>query len=61
MMDAVDWVRDGILIVIGAFIVYVLIQTFNETYLGFGEYGWVLMGAYIAGAVLYLKYGLSRK
>ena len=60
-MGAEDWVRDAILIVIGAFIVYVLIQAFSETYPGFGEYGWLLMAAYVAGAVLYLKYGLSRK
>lgn len=60
-MDAVDWVRDAFVIVVGAVVVYVLIQAFSETYPGFGEYGWLLMGAYIAGAVLFLKYGLSGK
>ena len=60
-MDAVDWVRDAIVIVIGAVIVFVLIQTYSGIYPEFGQYGWVLMGAYIAGAVLFLKYGLSRK
>lgn len=60
-MDIAEWIGGAIAIVIGAYIVYVIIQTFCETNPGFCEYGWLLMGAYIAGAVLFLKYGLGRK
>lgn len=59
-MGAVDWVRDAIILIIGAFVVYVLIQSLSQTYPEFGQYGWALMAAYIAGAALYLKYGPRR-
>lgn len=59
-MDPIGWVRGAIVIVVGAFILYVLIQAFSDAYPAFGGYGWVLMAAYIVGATLFLKYGLSR-
>ncbi|MEM2129052.1 MAG: hypothetical protein QXZ70_00485 [Candidatus Bathyarchaeia archaeon] len=59
-MDVVEWVESAIVIVIGAYILYVLIQSFTETYPAFGQYGWGLLGAYVAGAVLFLKYSLSK-
>jgi hypothetical protein len=59
-LDAREWVESATIIVIGAYIVYVLIQSFTETYPAFGQYGWSLMAAYAAGAVLSLKYGLSK-
>lgn len=59
-LDAVEWVKSAIIIVIGAYIMYVMIQSFTETYPAFGEFGWGLLGAYIAGAVLFLKYGFGK-
>jgi hypothetical protein len=55
------WISSALAIAIGAFILYVFVQAFGETYPGFREYGWLLMGAYTSGAMLFLKYGLSRK
>jgi hypothetical protein len=59
-LDAIEWVKSAIVIVIGAYIIYVLIQSFAETYPAFGQYGWGLLGAYIAGAVFFLKHALNR-
>jgi len=59
-LDVVEWVKSAIVIVIGAYIIYALIQSLTETYPEFGQYGWGLLGAYVAGAILFLKYGLSK-
>mgnify|MGYP001118069245 CR=1 FL=1 len=60
-MDAIDWVRSAVIITVGAFILYVLIQSFCGVYSGFSNYGWPIITAYIFGVVLFLKYGLSKK
>jgi len=61
LVDAAEFVGNAIVIVIGAYIVYLLIDTFCKSESGFCEYGWLLMGAYIAGVIVYLKYGLFGK
>lgn len=59
-LNASEWVTSAAMIVVGAYIIYVLIQSFTETYPAFGQYGWSLMAAYVAGAVLFLKRGLGQ-
>lgn len=59
-MDVSEFVRNATILVIGAFILFVLVQSFSEVFPGFGQYGWALLGAFIVGAALFLKYALRR-
>jgi len=54
------WVRDAFVIVIGAIIIYAVIDVGCKTYPDFCQHGWTLWVEYIAGAVLYLKDGPRR-
>jgi hypothetical protein len=60
ILNVVDWVKNAVVIVIGAYLIYVLVQSFSEINPGFGYYGWGLLGAFIAGATIFLKYGLGK-
>jgi hypothetical protein len=59
-LNVADWIGNAIMLVVGAFIVFVLIQTLTSSYPEFGTYGWTLMGAYIVGAAFYLRYALRK-
>jgi len=59
-LGAADFVRDAVILIIGAFIVWQIILVLSQSYPDFRQYGWTLMAAYITGAVLYLKYGPKR-
>ena len=54
-----EYVKNAITLVVGAIVLYVMIRSFCESHAGFCEYGWLLMGAYVFGVILYLKYGLD--
>jgi len=60
-VNVAEYVGNAIATVIGTYIIHILIGTFRKSDSGFCEYGWLLMGAHIAGIIVYLKYGLSRK
>ncbi|MDI6847965.1 MAG: hypothetical protein QMD23_07575 [Candidatus Bathyarchaeia archaeon] len=60
-MDVIEWVRGAVVIMIGAFILYVIFSEFCKVRSDFYEIGWPLLAAFIAGAILYLKYGLSKQ
>jgi len=59
-LDVLEWVKGAIVLVIGAFVLHVMIQSLAETYPAFGQYGWGLFAAYLAGAAVFLKYGLGK-
>lgn len=59
MVSVAEYIGNSIAIVIGAYIIYVMIDAFCKTESGFCEYGWLIMGAYIAGVIVYLKYALG--
>ena len=60
-MDVAEFVGNAIGLVIGAYIIYVLINALVEIEPGFSQYATMLFGAFIAGAVLYLRYALSNR
>jgi len=60
-LDVGEFIGAAIMIVVGAYILYVLIQSLSETQPGFAQYGWYLFGAYIVGAAIFLKYALSQR
>ena len=60
-MDVGQFISDAMIIIVGAFVIYVLVQAFSESVPGFGQYGWYLFGAFIVGAALYLKHALSQR
>lgn len=60
-MNIGEFLGSAIMIVVGAYILFVLIQSLSETEPGFGQYGWYLFGAYIVGAAIFLKYALSQR
>jgi len=57
-MGAAEWVRDAVIIAVGAFLLWNITNSFVSIYPGYSYYGWGIMGAYFAGAVLYLRRGL---
>jgi divalent metal cation (Fe/Co/Zn/Cd) transporter len=60
-MKAADFVVDVFILVVGAWIIYVLIDAFIEIEPGFSQYGLALLGAFISAAVLYIKHALTAK
>lgn len=54
-----DFVVDAIILVFGAYILYIIIGAFVEADPGFAQYGIALFSAFIAGAVIFLKHALS--
>jgi len=60
-LDVGEFVGAAIMIVVGAYVLYVIIQSLSQTEPGFAQYGWYLFAAYIAGAVIFLKYALSQQ
>ncbi|MEM3578388.1 MAG: hypothetical protein QXX51_08110 [Candidatus Bathyarchaeia archaeon] len=59
-MDVGEFVGSAIMIVVGAYVLYVAIQALSQTDPGFAQYGWYLFGAYIVGAALFLRYALNQ-
>jgi|YelNatPaOPRAMG01_1025707.scaffolds.fasta_scaffold71488_2 hypothetical protein len=60
-MDVGEFIGSAIMIIVGAYILYVIIQSLSQTDPGFAQYGWYLFGAYIVGAALFLRYALSQQ
>jgi hypothetical protein len=60
-MDVGEFIGSAIMIIVGAYILYVVIQSLSQTDPGFAQYGWYLFGAYIVGAALFLRYALSQQ
>jgi len=60
-LDVGEFIGSAIMIIVGAYVLFVLVQSLSETQPGFGQYGWYLFAAYIAGAVIFLKYALSQR
>lgn len=61
MLEIGEWIGSAIMVIIGAYILYVLVQSLSETTPGFGEYGWYLFAAFIVGAAIFLRYGLRQR
>jgi hypothetical protein len=59
-LDIGEFVGSAIMIVIGAYVLYVIIQSLSQTDPGFAQYGWYLFGAFIVGAAIFLRYALSQ-
>jgi hypothetical protein len=60
-MDVSEFVVSAILLAIGAYLPYVIIQSLSQADPGFAQYGWYLFGAFIVGAVIFLRYALSQR
>jgi divalent metal cation (Fe/Co/Zn/Cd) transporter len=60
-MDIGEFIGSAIMIVVGAYIFYVIIQSLSQTDPGFAQYGWYLFGAFIVGAAIFLKCALSQR
>lgn len=60
-MNMAQWVRDAIVLAVGAFILWTMTDSFVNVHPGYGYYGWTIMGAYVAGVVIYLRNGLKRR
>jgi divalent metal cation (Fe/Co/Zn/Cd) transporter len=60
-MDVGEFIGSAIMIIVGVYILYVVIQSLSQTDPGFAQYGWYLFGAYIVGAALFLRYALSQQ
>jgi len=60
-LDVGEFVGSAIMIVIGAFILFEIIQSLSQTDPAFAQYGWYLFGAYIVGAAIFLRYALSQR
>jgi hypothetical protein len=59
-MDMVKWVRDAIILAVGAFILWTMTDSFVNIYPGYSYYGWGIMSAYATGVIIYLRNGLKR-
>jgi uncharacterized membrane-anchored protein len=59
MSNVADYVTDAILLVIGAYVLFSLVQSFSQSNPSFGQYGWSLLSAFVVGAVWYLKHRLK--
>ena len=60
-MNATKWVRDALILAIGAFLLWTVTNSFVSIYPQYGYYGWGIMGAYFTGVVLYLRHSLKRE
>jgi hypothetical protein len=59
-LDVRDWVCGAIILMVGAFVIFVIFTELCKVYPDFYGIGWILVMAFITGAALYLKYGVSR-
>jgi hypothetical protein len=60
-MDVGEFVGSAIMIVVGAYVLYVIIQSLSQADPGFAQYGWYLFGAFIVGAAIFLRFALSQR
>lgn len=65
-MDVGEFIGSTIMIVVSAYLLYVMIKSLSETDPGFAQYGWYLFRAYIIGAAIigaaiFLRYSLNQR
>jgi|GEM_PF-6408125 len=58
MVDVAEVLEGVVAVALGAFLLFVLLQSFSEAFPEFATYAGLLMGAFIAGAVAFFKFKL---